>query len=237
VPAIWLPDPEVRAERERARFRLFLVRQRVRLKQRVHSTLMAWGRPCPVSDLFGARGRELLERLELPEPWCSHVRTAIGLIDDLDREITAIDGELRRIAAGHPYVSLLTTVPGIGPVLGYTIAAEIGRIERFASPAKLAGYAGLCPRVYQWGDSDRRGPISKHGPRYQRWALVEAALGASRHPLYHGRYERTKRRLGRQRGPRVAQVDLARSLAHAIWHMLTRSEPFAPKGASVALAA
>ena len=29
VPAIWLPDPEVRAERERARFRLHLVRHRV----------------------------------------------------------------------------------------------------------------------------------------------------------------------------------------------------------------
>ncbi len=237
VPAIWLPDPQVRAERERARFRLFLVRQRVRLKQRVHSTLMAWGAPCPLSDLFGARGRELLDHLAVPEPWRSHVTTAVVLIDDLDREITAIDGELRRIAAEHPYVSLLTTVPGIGPVLGYTIAAEIGRIERFASPTKLAGYTGLCPRVYQSGDSDRRGALSKHGPRYLRWALVESALGACRHPLYHERYERTKRRLGRQRGPRVAQVELARSLAHAIWHMLARGEAFAPKGAAHHLAA
>jgi transposase len=237
VPAIWLPDPAVRAERERARWRLFLVRQRVRLKQRVHSTLMAWGRPCPLTDLFGARGRELLDRLEVPEPWRSHVTTAMALIDDLDREITAIDRELRAAAGCHPYVSLLRTVPGIGPVLGYTIAAEVGRIERFASPTKLAGYTGLCPRVYQSGDSDRRGPLSKHGPRYLRWALIEAALGASRHPLYHARYERTKRRLGRQRGPRVAQVELARSLAHSIWQMLTRSESFAPKGASVALAA
>jgi transposase len=237
VPAIWLPDPEVRSERERARFRLFLVRQRVRLKQRIHSTLMAWGAPCPLTDLFGVRGRELLRRLEVPEPWRSHVTTAVALVDDLDRQITAIDEELRRVAGEHPYVSLLTTVPGIGPVLGYTIAAEIGDISRFASPAKLAGYTGLCPRVYQSGDSDRRGPLSKHGPRYLRWALIEAALGASRHPLYRCRYERTKRRLGRQRGPRVAQVELARSLAHSIWHMLTRSEGFAPKGASVALAA
>ena len=191
VPAIWLPDPEVRAERERARWRLYLVRQRVRLKQRVHSTLMAWGTPCPLSDLFGARGRELLERLELPEPWLTHVATAVSLIDDLDREITAQERELRRMGADHPYVSLLTTVPGIAWVIGYTIAAEIGEIERFASPAKLAGYTGLCPRVYQSGDSDRRGPLSKHGPRYLRWALVEAALGACRHPLYRERYERT----------------------------------------------
>jgi transposase len=69
VPAIWLPDPAVRAERERARFRLHLVRQRTRLKNRVHATLIAHGHPCPVSDLFGTRGRKLLERLALPEPW------------------------------------------------------------------------------------------------------------------------------------------------------------------------
>jgi transposase len=237
VPAIWLPEPEVRAERERARFRLYLVRRRTRLKQRVHSTLMTWGTPCPVSDLFGARGRELLERLEVPEPRRSHVATAVSLIDDLDREITAIERELRHAGADHPYAPLLTTVPGIAWVIGYTIAPEIGEIGRFRSPAKLCGYTGLCPRVYQSGDSDRRGPLSKRGPRYLRWALVEAAVGACRHPLYRERYERTKRRLGRQRGPQVAQVELARRLAHSIWHMLARGETFAPKGASHALAA
>src|ERR671930_1450640 len=63
VPAIWLPDPMVRAERERARWRLHLVRQRSRLKQRVHQTLITHGWPCPVSDLFGQRGRDLLARL------------------------------------------------------------------------------------------------------------------------------------------------------------------------------
>ena len=36
------------------------------------------------------------------------------------------------------------SAPGIGWVLAFTIAAEIGEIERFASPAKLAGYTGCC---------------------------------------------------------------------------------------------
>jgi hypothetical protein len=57
VPAIWLPDPRVRAERERARWRLHLVRHRSSLKQRVHAVLLTHGKPCPVSDLFGLRGR------------------------------------------------------------------------------------------------------------------------------------------------------------------------------------
>jgi transposase len=237
VPAIWMPDPAVRAERERARFRLYLVRHRSSLKQRVHATLLTHGKPCPVSDLFGVRGRELLARLCLPEPWASDVEVSLRLIDELDREIEACAGELRRLGAAHPYVPLLTTIPGIAWVLAYTIAAEIGDIARFPSPTKLAGYTGLCPRVYQSGESDRRGPLSKQGPRYLRWALIEATTHASQHPAYRDRYQRTRARLGKQRGPKVAQVDLARRLAEAIWHMLTRNRPFAPAGAPTPMTA
>src|SRR6266567_8978476 len=73
VPEIWLPDPRVRAERERARFRLHLVKHRTALKSRIHQTLVAHGVPCPVSDLFGVGGRQLLRELELPEPWRGNV--------------------------------------------------------------------------------------------------------------------------------------------------------------------
>ncbi|MGH3084019.1 MAG: IS110 family transposase [Gaiellaceae bacterium] len=237
VPAIWLPDPTVRAERERARFRLHLVRHRSSLKQRVHATLLTHGKPCPVSDLFGVRGRELLARLRLPEPWASDVEASLRLIDELVREIEACEAELRRLGAGHRYVPLLTTIPGIAWVLAYTIAAEIGDIARFPSPRNLASYTGLCPRVHQSGDSDRRGPLTKKGPRYLRWALIEATTHASQHPLYRDRYQRTKARLGKQRGPKVAQVELARRLAEAIWHMLTRNRPFAPAGATAPMTA
>ena len=68
VPAIWLPDPLVRAERERARWRLHLVRHRSSVKQRLTPVLLTQGMPCPVSDLFGVRGRQLLARIGLPEP-------------------------------------------------------------------------------------------------------------------------------------------------------------------------
>jgi transposase len=53
VPAVWLPAPQVRAERERARWRLHLVRHRTALKDRIHATLLALGWPCPTTDLFG----------------------------------------------------------------------------------------------------------------------------------------------------------------------------------------
>lgn len=230
VPEIWLPTPEVRAERERARWRLHLVRHRVALKNRIHSTLLAFGKPCVVSDLFGPGGRELLDRFEFPEPWASNLTAALTLIDDLSDQISECERDLRRLGADHPYVPTLMTTPGIAWVLGYTIASEIGDIERFASPKKLVAYTGLCPRVYQSGGSDHRGPLAKNGPKYLRWAYIEAATHAARSPVYKDRYQATKARLGRQRGSKVARVDIARRVAEANWHMLTKGEPFAPAG-------
>ena len=238
VPAIWLPTPAVRAERERARWRLHLVRHRTALKNRIHATLLAFGHPCPVSDLFGTGGRALLARLALPEPWAGDTAAALHLIDQLDREVADCESALRQAGADHRYVPLLMTAPGVGWVLGYTIAAEIGDIGRFASPAKLCGYSGLCPKVHQSGKRDVRGPLAKNGPKYLRWALIEAAHGAARRSPYRARFEATRRRLGPQRGSQVAAVDLARKLAEAIWHMLTRQQPFAPSaGAAYALTA
>jgi transposase len=237
VPAIWLPSFETRQERERARWRLFLVRKRTALKNRVHAQLLAFGHPCPVSDLFGRRGRVLLEQIAFPEPWSSNVLAAVALIEQLDQEIDEIEKELRELGADHPYVPLLRTVPGIGWVLSYTIAAEIGDINRFSSPTKLTGYTGLCPKVHQSGNTDRRGHLSHAGPRYLRWALVEAAVHACHRDPFRDRYERNKRRLGRQRGAKVAQIDVARRISDAIWHMLTRGEPFAPASAKDTLAA
>jgi transposase len=237
VPAIWLPDPAVRQARERARFRLYLVRWRTSLKNRIHATLMTFGHPVPVSDLFGARGRELLSSLAIPEPWSTSLATCLRMIDELETQIDACEADLRSLGADHPYVPLLRTVPGIGWVLSYTIAAEIGDIARFASPGRFVGYTGLCPRVYQSGPTDRRGALTKNGPTYLRWALIEAATTASRDARFRARYLRTKRRLGKQRGSKVAKVELARELASAIWHMLTRQEPFRAAGPASVLVA
>jgi transposase len=237
VPAIWLPDPTVRAHRERARFRLHLVHHRVGLKNRIHASLIAFGHACPTTDLFGVEGRQRLAELEFPEPWAGDIAACLELIDHLNRQIAALEGDLRREGADHPYVPLLLTVPGISWILAYTIAAEIGDIARFESPKKLAGYSGLCPRVFQSGDTDRRGRLTKQGPKHLRWALVEAAIHAARHPVYVDHYQATKVRLGRQRGAKVARVEIARKLTEAIWHMLTKAEPFAPAGPTKRLAA
>ena len=95
IPEIWLPDPRVRAEREQARFRLHLVKHKGMLKQRIHATMMSFGHPCPVSDLFGIAGRELLDRLQVPQPWRSTVDASLYMIDYLETEIAQVEKTLR----------------------------------------------------------------------------------------------------------------------------------------------
>jgi hypothetical protein len=103
----------VRAEREQACFRLHLVKHRSMLKHRIHATLITFGHPCPVGGLFGVAGRELLDRLAIPEPRRG-TGASLTLIDDLDAGIDLVNRQLRLGGADHPYIPLLLTVPGIG---------------------------------------------------------------------------------------------------------------------------
>ena len=82
-------------ERELARFRLHLVKHRSQLKHRIHSALMSFGRPCPVTDLFGVEGRELLGRLEIPEPWRGNIDASLMLIDSLEAQVDEVNAKLR----------------------------------------------------------------------------------------------------------------------------------------------
>jgi transposase len=102
VPEIWLPDPSIRHERELARFRLHLVKHRSMLKQRIHSTLINFGKPCPVTDLFGLAGRELLGRLEIPQPWRQTLDASLCLIDDLDLQIAEVQKQRGKRAPTIP---------------------------------------------------------------------------------------------------------------------------------------
>ena len=106
---------------------------------------------------------------------------SLQLIDDLELQIAALTVQLKRQGADHRYIPLLVTAPGIGWINAYTIASEIGDIARFP-PRRSSAAHRAGPRVRQSGAIDARGPISKQGPKYLRWALFEAALNACKHP-------------------------------------------------------
>jgi transposase len=153
-------------------------------------------------------------------------RRGLAAIDYLDARLVPLDRELRPLARADDRVRLLTSVPGVGELLGLTLVAEIGDVARFPSPRHLIGYSGLTPIVRQSGQSSRTGPLSKAGSRTLRWAAIEAAQCAWRpsnpwHPLYRD----VKQRTGK---PNPAKAAVARKVLIAVWHVLAREQPARP---------
>jgi transposase len=99
----------------------------------------------------------------------------------LEEQIKAIEQYvLRKIESQLPY-TLLTTVPGIGVVLGLTITLETGPIERFVSAGHYASYCRCVPSAY-WSNEKRKGAGNKKsGNKYLSWAYAEAANFAIRY--------------------------------------------------------
>jgi transposase IS116/IS110/IS902 family protein len=112
----------------------------------------------------------------------------------------------------------------------------IGEIERFPAPEKLAGYTGLRRRLNQSGDKDRRGPLTTHGPASLHRAMLEATMDAPA-PRLEQALPANKRRLGKQHGAKVAEVDIARRLTRRSGRCLLATRSSLPEGAAVRLAA
>lgn len=88
--------------------------------------------------------------------------------------------------------STLTSITGIGPVLGAVILSEIRDIACFASSDKLAAYAGLNPKVKQSGDKKSSAVhMSKRGSPYLRRAIwMAGAIAVQYDPMFKAYYEK-----------------------------------------------
>ena len=72
------------------------------------------------------------------------------------------------------------TVPGVGGVVALTYQAALDTPARFAGQAgRASAYLGLVPGERSSGERQRKGAITKAGPRAPRALLVQAARGRS----------------------------------------------------------
>ena len=174
LPEAWIAPEPVRALREITRYRHKLVGQRTSCKDQVHAVLAKAGIPVTRPDIFGRGGGIWLDGLPLPQPYAGKIASLRALISVLDGEIARLEEQAAAMLAGERGYAAIRQLPGIGPVLGAVIAAEIGDITRFRTPGQLASWAGLTPRHYESDTRVIRGRVSKQGSRMLRWAVVEA---------------------------------------------------------------
>ena len=152
---------------------------------------------------------------------------ALELVDHLDSEIARLDAKIDELLDGE-VGELLQTIPGIGPVLAASIAAEIGDPDRFDDPKKLVAYAGIDASKHQSGKFDGDDQhMSKRGSSYLRFALMTAADKARIHDPYFGDYYDSLRARGKHHY--VAVSGVARKLCGVILAVLRERRPYEPR--------
>lgn len=141
----------------------------------------------------------------------------------LEQQIDELNARIAEVMQRLP--QHITTIPGVGPVTGATILAEIGDVRRFAAPEKLVAFAGIDPAVYQTGQFNPTSTrMSKRGSPYLRHALWQAAFTASRFdPQLRDFYQR-KRAEGKAHGTALGAV--CRKLLHRIYIILKEERPY-----------
>lgn len=219
IPEAYACSRDTRAIKRALRQRMFLVKLRTMLKNRIHSTLSQHEIDKPrVTDLFGIEGRRWLDAIELPKPDDELFLGDMSLLDEVIRHIDVTEELVERLSKHDPVVARLRSIPGIGVFFSVLIRYEVGDMSRFLAPEKFASYTGLVPSTYASGNKVYHGRLAKQGNKFLRWAFVEAVTGAIRvSPQLRIFYERLKKR----KGVKEAQVATARKLAEIVWHVWT----------------
>jgi transposase len=219
---VWVPDERSREWRALVAQRQDRVHAATRAKNRLHAVLHRHKFEKPESSLpFSPKRHDFWLSLPVSPAEKLAVELDLETIDQAEAQIARIEAVMTREALADERLPFLVQLPGISTLGALTILAAIGPIDRFPSPKKLVGYAGLGTRRHDSGQKHSGGKITKAGRRDLRWALVNAAQAASRtHPHWKAELARLEPRTGRNK----AIVAIARKLLVVIWHVLTKRE-------------
>lgn len=160
------------------------------------------------------------------------LRQCLTHIDELKAHKQEIEQEILLIA--EPFSTILDflcTIPGLdkNPMTSIAILSEIGPdMSVFPSSKHLVSWAGCCPRNDQSNKKVKSTRISRAGC-YLKPLLVQIAnalIKSKKHPEFRERYQRIKS----HRGHKKAIIAVCKMLLTAIWNVLSKLEPYDPKG-------
>jgi transposase len=251
VPTVYVPASAVRSWRRLIQFRRRLVAQRTAVKNRLRSShgrlalpgralLRAHGLTAPRRGaLWTRRGQAWLAAVEWPTREAALERD-LGLdeLEHLNARLRTVERQLNALGRRDPRITLLRTIPGVGPRTAEALVAWIDDVRRFRHNRQVGCYFGLVPSQDQSAGTNRLGHITREGPSVVRQLLCEAAWQAKgRSPFLRAYFERIRH--GDPDRAKIALIALARYLACVAAAMLRsgeawRHDPPVPAVAGVA---
>lgn len=227
LPLSYVPERNVRMQRELLRYRASLVRIQTGIKNRVHAILAKNNITHDFSDLFGKQGKDFLSSLSVSEIYRMALNGYLLVLDELERQIKAVNKRIEDSVRDDEEAKLLMTIPGVGYYSALLIRSEIGDINRFPSAKQLCSYAGVIPSTYASGNTVFHGHITKQGSKWLRWIMAEVVTHCVNRP---GHLQRFYSKLERRKGKKIAKVAAERKLLEWIYHMLRNGRSYKEMG-------
>jgi transposase len=181
-PVCYMASPLVRELRRVLRYRNFLVRQAVAMKNKTTGLLMEVGAQYDSSRIH-RQGyfHDLLDTLEeIPPSVHDLLRTTRCGLEMFQAAQKQLLDALKRHAHIHERVQRLMTIGGVGEITALTWALEIDDPARFSNVKKLYSYCGLCSGRNESAGKNKRAPLSKQRNAHLQTILIEAAKLAPR---------------------------------------------------------
>ncbi len=182
LPVCYVLSPELRDLRRLLRYRNLVVRESVRMQNKMAGLLMESGAPFNKTKLHGKKYfANLLKTLEeVPESVKDLLRMSRGAMEMFETTQKRLVGRLLAEPALGQRVERLASIRGIGEITALTWALEIADPHRFSSHADAMSYCGLTAALRSSAGKEQRGPISKQRNAWLQTALIEAAKLAPR---------------------------------------------------------
>lgn len=231
LPVAFIPELDLRLQRELCSSRVRLVQSCTEHKNRIHAVLHKEGVSTIGCDVFSKKGRIQLEKIKLGISRREELEDELSLLEIHEKRLGRIESKIHELIEGNEslkkQVALVDSIPGFAEVLAYVCATEIGPISRFKGPESLVAYAGLYPCINSSGGRTKHGRIRRVGRKLFRWALVEAAHTAGRTNTPIGVYFRKKAK--QKKSNHAAAIATANKLGKLMFEVLSKQRPYTPR--------
>ena len=232
LKGIYIPQAETLEDRTLIRVRFAIVRDMVRLKQRIKSLLNLYGIEYPdeLKNTNTHWSKRFINWLKTIQLQYSTGTEALNLLikeaEQLRLILLEATQKIRALSKTERFsknIELITSIPGIGLITGIMLLAEIEDIKRFENSDKLAGLIGIVPDCHSSGPSEKKGEMTKRGQYFMRKGIIECSwVAATRDPaLSLAYYEYCKRM-----EPNKAITRIARKLINRIFSVLKNEKKY-----------
>jgi transposase len=233
---VWIPDPQLRDDRELVRMRLDLADKLTKCRTQVRTLLKRnkVQKPQKVGKAWTLSDRRWLKGLSQPQ---SQLLAGAGValasllrqIAALEEEVQALDQAVEGLAGTERYRAaaavLVEQLTGVATLTAMVFLTELGDLRRFKNRKRVGAFMGVVPSSNESGEGakDRKGHITRQGSARLRKVLCQ---GAWARVAFDRKESKVHARIvqNNPKKKKIATVACMRRLGVRMWHLALEAQ-------------